>query len=108
VTRLHDLRTALNEAGAEPEEQARLRAELDPLRRQLAEHQGETPMIFPSVDAAAVAAVVAEWTGIPVGRMLRDEATSVLQLADTLEQRVVGQRHGLDTIARRIETSRAR
>ncbi|MCC2596544.1 type VI secretion system ATPase TssH [Pusillimonas sp. MFBS29] len=108
VTQLHDLQTALNEAGVEPEEQARLRAELDPLRRQLAEHQGETPMIFPSVDAAAVAAVVAEWTGIPVGRMLRDEATSVLQLADTLEQRVVGQRHGLDTIARRIETSRAR
>ncbi|NYT59237.1 type VI secretion system ATPase TssH [Alcaligenaceae bacterium] len=108
VTQLHGLQAALHEAGTGLDEQRRLRAELDPLRRRLDEHQGETPLIFPSVDAAAVAAVVAEWTGIPVGRMLRDEAASVLQLADTLEKRVVGQRHGLDAIARRIETSRAK
>ncbi|AEC18889.1 putative ATPase with chaperone activity [Pusillimonas sp. T7-7] len=108
VTQLHGLQTALHEAGSELDEQVRLRAELDELRQQLARHQGEAPLIFPSVDAAAVAAVVAEWTGIPVGRMLRDEAASVLQLAETLEKRVVGQRHGLDAIARRIETSRAK
>ncbi|NYT86479.1 type VI secretion system ATPase TssH [Pollutimonas harenae] len=108
VTQLHGLQSALHEAAPALDEQARLRKELDVLRRQLAEHQGETPLIFPAVDAAAVAAVVAEWTGIPVGRMLRDEAVSVLQLADTLEKRVVGQRHGLDAIARRIETSRAK
>jgi type VI secretion system protein VasG len=65
-------------------------------------------MVHCAVDAAAVAAVVADWTGIPVGRMLRDEAQAVLALADTLEKRVLGQRDGLEAVARRIQTSRAR
>ncbi|MFJ0617044.1 AAA family ATPase, partial [Bordetella bronchiseptica] len=73
----------------------------------LARSQGEAPLIHPAVDAAAVAAVVADWTGIPVGRMVRDEAQAVLALADTLERRVVGQRHALELIARRIQTARA-
>jgi type VI secretion system protein VasG len=108
VTELHGLRGALDEVERASDEQARLRTELNHLHDRLAQHQGETPLIYPSVDAASVAAIVAEWTGIPVGRMLRDEAASVLQLADTMEKRVVGQRHGLGAIAQRIETSRAK
>src|SRR6185436_5680730 len=50
---------------------------------------------------------VQDWTGIPVGRMVRNEVQAVLQLADTLNQRVVGQRHALEMIAKRIEVSRA-
>ncbi|AYD67282.1 type VI secretion system ATPase TssH [Achromobacter sp. B7] len=73
----------------------------------LAGGQGEAPMIHTAVDAAAVAAVVADWTGIPVGRMVRDEAHAVLALADTLEKRVIGQRDALEAVARRIQTSRA-
>jgi type VI secretion system protein VasG len=49
-----------------------------------------------------------DWTGIPVGRMVKNEVESVLKLADTLNQRVIGQKHGLEMIARRIQTSRAR
>ncbi|MGN6898332.1 hypothetical protein ACTHT1_13075, partial [Neisseria sp. P0015.S002] len=45
--------------------------------------------------------------GIPVGKMMKDEVEAVLQLADTLNNRIIGQRHGLDAIARRIQTSRA-
>jgi hypothetical protein len=52
--------------------------------------------------------VVADWTGIPVGRMVKNEIQAVLGSADTLEKRVIGQRHALDAIARRIQTSRAR
>lgn len=74
----------------------------------LAELQGETPLIMPSVDAQAVSSVIADWTGIPVGRMVKNEVEAVLKLADTLSQRVIGQRHGLDMIARRIQTSRAK
>jgi type VI secretion system protein VasG len=55
-----------------------------------------------------VASVVADWTGIPVGRMVKNEVEAVLKLADTLNQRVIGQKHGLEMIARRIQTSRAR
>ncbi|MCH8503526.1 MAG: type VI secretion system ATPase TssH [Ectothiorhodospiraceae bacterium] len=81
--------------------------ELEDLQRQLDELQGETPLILPSCDAQAVASVVADWTGIPVGRMVRDEIATVLNLADRLADRVKGQAHGLEMIARRIQTSRA-
>jgi type VI secretion system protein VasG len=81
--------------------------ELKELQAKLSALQGETPLILPSVDAQAVASVVADWTGIPVGRMVKNEIEAVLKLADTLEQRVIGQRHGLDAIAKRIRTSRA-
>ncbi|GAB1576069.1 type VI secretion system ATPase TssH [Bordetella petrii] len=96
------------DVAAAPPDPAQLRAELAQAQAELAQRQGEFPLIYPAVDAAAVASVVADWTGIPVGRMVRDEAQSVLRLADTLEQRVIGQRHGLEAIARRIQTSRAR
>jgi len=77
-------------------------------QRELRELQGERPLILPSVDEQAVASVVADWTGVPVGRMVKNEIEAVLRLADTLSQRVIGQRHGLETIARRIQTSRAK
>jgi type VI secretion system protein VasG len=63
---------------------------------------------MPTVDEQAVASVVADWTGIPVGRMVKNEIQAVLGLAETLNARVIGQRHALETIARRIQTSRAR
>jgi type VI secretion system protein VasG len=78
------------------------------LQAELAALQGERPLILPSVDAQAVASVVADWTGIPVGRMVKDEVKAVLNLAETLNKRVIGQRHALDMIAARIQTSRAR
>ena len=65
-------------------------------------------MIYPYVDEQAVASVVSDWTGIPVGRMVKDEVQTILNLADILNKRVVGQGHGLAMIARRIETNRAK
>ncbi|MBF6649849.1 type VI secretion system ATPase TssH [Methylobacter sp. BlB1] len=88
-----------------PREQ--LLEELKTLQAKLHELQGETPLILPSVDAQAVASVVGDWTGIPVGRMVKNEIETILHLADNLEQRIIGQRHALDMIARRIQTSRA-
>jgi type VI secretion system protein VasG len=94
-------------APLKPEEREKLVTELTALQAKLKEFQGETPLIFPSVDAGAIASVVADWTGIPVGRMVKDEIQQVLKLADILERRVIGQRTALDAIARRIQTSRA-
>jgi type VI secretion system protein VasG len=81
--------------------------ELKALQTQLHEQQGESPLILPTVDHQAVASVVQDWTGIPVGRMVKNEIETVLKLADLLEQRIIGQRHALEMIARRIQTSRA-
>jgi len=91
-----------------PAERDKLLAELKQLQEKLKEFQGESPLIFPSVDANAIASVVADWTGIPVGRMVKNEIEQVLGLADILERRVIGQRYALEMIARRIQTSRAR
>ncbi|NLA89772.1 MAG: type VI secretion system ATPase TssH [Alcaligenaceae bacterium] len=92
----------------EEDERAELLAKVQDLQNTLLEQQGESPLIFPAVDSNSVAAVVADWTGIPVGRMVKDQANSVLHLADTLEQRVIGQSHALNAIAERIQTSRAK
>ncbi|PWI34096.1 type VI secretion system ATPase TssH [Vibrio albus] len=80
---------------------------LQQLQDELTELQGEDPLILPCVDATAVGSVVQDWTGIPVGRMVKNEVETVLNLADIMEQRIIGQRHALDMIARRIQTSRA-
>ena len=77
------------------------------LQAKLHELQGESPLILPSVDAQAVASVVGDWTGIPVGRMVKNEIDNIIHLADNIEQRIIGQRHALDMIAKRVQTSRA-
>jgi type VI secretion system protein VasG len=64
--------------------------------------------VYAHVDAQAVASVVSDWTGIPVGRMVRDEIETILNLTEILRRRVIGQDHGLAMIAKRIETNRAR
>ncbi|MET0108563.1 MAG: type VI secretion system ATPase TssH [Candidatus Thiodiazotropha sp.] len=80
---------------------------LTELKSELSKLQGERPLILPSVDAQAVASVVGDWTGIPVGRMVKNEIETILNLSDTLARRVIGQDHALQMISRRIQTSRA-
>ncbi len=97
------------EKSEEPDKEDReeLLKELKSLQEQLNELQGERPLILPCVNAQAVGAVVADWTGIPVGGMVKNEIESVLNLSDTLKQRVIGQDQALEAIAKRIRTSRA-
>jgi type VI secretion system protein VasG len=87
-------------------ERETLVSDLARLKGELAALQGESPLILPNVDAQAIATVVADWTGVPVGKMVKDEMQSVMKLADTLSERVIGQKHGLDTIANTIRLSR--
>jgi type VI secretion system protein VasG len=80
---------------------------LKKLREELNDMQGENPMLLPEVDAQAVCTVISEWTGIPLGRMMKDEINSVLKMSEFLQQRVIGQPHALDLIAKRLMTARA-
>jgi len=88
-------------------ERADLQTQLRAVQEQLATLQGENPLILPTVDYQAVAAVVGDWTGIPVGRMARNEIETILKVAEHLGQRVIGQDHAMQMIAKRIQTSRA-
>lgn len=89
------------------EETAQLQAQQRQLLLELRDLQKNQALIFPVVDAELIAQVVADWTGIPVGKMLGDEVERVLDLANILNNRVIGQQHGLEAISKRIRTSRA-
>ena len=96
---------------AEPQQGDETTAKRAELRGKFDALEGITPekrMIYAHVDEQSVASVVSDWTGIPVGRMVRDEIETVLKLPEILNRRVVGQSHGLAMIAKRIETSRAK
>ena len=84
----------------EPDELAKLLAELRAL-------QGETPMVPLQVDGHVVSEIVSAWTGIPLGRMVKDELRTVLNLKPLLAARVIGQNHALDAIAQRVRTATA-
>jgi len=90
-----------------PEARESLRAELARLAAQLANIQGDKPLVHVCVDGAAVAGIVAAWTGIPVGRMVKDEISAVLSLRQNLERRIIGQSHALEVLAERLSTARA-
>lgn len=88
-----------------PEE---LKSEILKLEAELKQIQGDEPLVFASCDASAVAATVAAWTGIPVGRMVANEVRTIMNLQNAMEQSVVGQSHALAQIAKSIQVSRAK
>lgn len=77
------------------------------LTEQLKAMQQDTPLVMSLVDTHAVADVVSDWTGIPVGKMVKDELQAVLDLDQTLAKRIIDQDHGIEAIAKRIQTTRA-
>lgn len=89
------------------QQRAAVKQELQALLQELDALQGDSPMIQVNVDSDAIADVVANWTGIPVGKMVSNEINAVLELKDTLSERVIGQSHALEAVAQSIRTSRA-
>ncbi|WP_036293522.1 type VI secretion system ATPase TssH [Methylosinus sp. PW1] len=104
VRSLREILAQTEVESAQESERAKLKEKLGAL----AALDPETRAIYPHVDEQAVAAVVSDWTGIPVGRMVKDEIENILRLPEILNKRVVGQSHGLAMISKRIETNRAR
>jgi type VI secretion system protein VasG len=104
-----ELRAAIAGTGEAPAPDA-VRPSLDQLKareRELRALQGETPLVHAEVNSQAISETVAAWTGIPVGRMMADQVSTVLNLQSLMERQIVGQSHALDRIARSIRTSRA-
>ncbi|MCT9071781.1 type VI secretion system ATPase TssH [Cupriavidus gilardii] len=81
--------------------------ELSRLKAELRELQGEKPLVPIQVDGQVVSEIVSAWTGIPLGRMVKDELHTVMNLKPLLEERVVGQPHALEAVAQRVRTAAA-
>jgi type VI secretion system protein VasG len=86
---------------------AQLRTQLSGLEKELSALQGEAGLIRVCVDGQIVGEVISAWTGIPVGKMMKDEIATILSLQEMLGNRVIGQSFALDVISQRIQTSRA-
>jgi type VI secretion system protein VasG len=98
---------AADGAAPVPPSREALRHELDILNAELEKVQGEEPLIPVCVDAELIGQVISGWTGIPVGKMMRDDVAVALELEQHLGRRVIGQSHALEIISHRIRTSRA-
>ena len=80
---------------------------LDQAIRDFAATQGEEPLVALDVDARLVAAVVASWTGIPAGKMMKDEAAAILTFKQRLAERIKGQDQALDAVDRGMRAARS-
>ncbi|HKE12491.1 MAG TPA: type VI secretion system ATPase TssH, partial [Myxococcota bacterium] len=100
--------SAADEAPAQPlRSSAELREEIEKATRALEAMQGESSLVQLHVGPKVIGQVVSDWTGIPAGKMMRDELAQVLALEDRLRERVVGQDQAIEAIARKIRASKA-
>lgn len=107
VQKIREIRNNLETGQLRLEEQSYQKEELNGLNAELANLQGDQPLVQVFVDGQVVGEVISSWTGIPLGKMLKDEINTVLTLKPLLEERVIGQSHALEAIAQRIRTARA-
>ena len=106
VIKLQDELVKAKESNAETviiEEKAKM---VESAMQQLAEAQGESPMVFSHVSAAVCAQVIADWTGIPIGSMVKDEAKALLEIEEKIGRRVIGQDNAIAELANTIRSSK--
>jgi type VI secretion system protein VasG len=104
VGKIREIRGKLEEGSGDTEA---LRSELDKFNADLSALQGDNPLMRVCVDGLIVGEVVSGWTGIPTGKMVKNEVETVLSLEKHLGARVIGQDHAMEAISQRIRTSRA-
>ncbi|NGX90076.1 type VI secretion system ATPase TssH, partial [Rahnella sp. Lac-M11] len=80
--------------------------EIASLQDQLSHLQGNAPLLSLDVDVRTVATVIADWTGVPLSSLLKDEQTDLLQLENHLGQRVIGQDRALMEMAQRLRAAK--
>lgn len=107
VQKIREIRRSLEANQINLAEQTDQKQKLSQLNAELAHLQGDKPLVQVCVDGQVVGEVISAWTGIPLGKMLKDEINTVLSLKPLLAERVIGQSHALEAIAQRIRTARA-
>ena len=92
---------------ADGEKQATLKADIDQVSQELGKLQGDAPLVRIEVDPDVVAKVVSDWTGIPLGRVMRDQAQNIIGLEENLKTRIKGQDQALGVITQVIKAAKA-
>lgn len=80
--------------------------EINDLQNALTAAQHGNPLLGLDVDVRTVATVIADWTGVPLSSLMKDEQTELLSLEQSLGKRVVGQESALSAIARRLRAAK--
>jgi type VI secretion system protein VasG len=101
------VRRRLTEASQAGEPIEAIKSELNECTRRLAEVQGDSPLVRTEVDPDVVAKVVSDWTGIPLGKVMRDQARNIIQLEERLKERIKGQDEGLAALAQVLKAAKA-
>jgi ATP-dependent Clp protease ATP-binding subunit ClpB len=84
-----------------------LNRELEEENRRLAEAQKDLQMLKEEVDSEDVAEVVANWTGVPVSRMLESDVQKLIHMEERLRQRVIGQDEGISAVSSALRRARS-
>ncbi|MDR6739168.1 type VI secretion system protein VasG [Herbaspirillum sp. 1173] len=100
-------RAKAREEGASEDELAKLVQEIEAASEAFKTAQGKEPLVRVDVDPDVVAKVISDWTGIPVGKMLRDQAETVMNMEKTLSARVRGQDHAMHQIGEILKTAQS-
>ncbi len=88
-------------------EAVQVQRQLDEANEQLDELQGVGALLKEEVDEEDIAQIVAEWTGIPVSRMMEGEIQKLLRMEDELHRRVVGQDEAVSAVANAVRRARS-
>jgi type VI secretion system protein VasG len=93
--------------GEDKGKEKELKGRIDKAAGELKALQGESPLVKIEVDPDVVSKVVSDWTGIPLGKVMRDEALTIIRLEENLKQRIKGQDGALGVIAQVIKSAKA-
>jgi type VI secretion system protein VasG len=107
VDKVLEVRKKLDGPDAKKDGEDKLRKDLESSLSALRQIQGKDPLLFAEVTTDVVARVVADWTGIPIGKMVQDQAQALLSFEQTLKQRIKGQDHVMDVVGKGIRASKA-
>ncbi len=97
----------LGDANKDEKKKKSLKKEMKEANQVLEKIQGDSPLIRIEVNPDIVAKVVSDWTGVPLGKVLRDQAQNILRFKDTLKEKIKGQDHALSVIDEAIKASKS-
>jgi len=103
----HSLYELKSGEGTDKAKEKKLKEQIDKTFGELQALQGDSPLVKIEVDPDVVSKVVSDWTGIPLGKVMRDEALNVIKLEENLKQRIKGQDEALGVITKAIKSAKA-